>query len=385
MDKKILIIGNGFDLYHKLPTRYTDFLFFANHWLQFKTLYDRSEMIAEEIVEIEIRKTDKGELIEESILDFAKYKGTYSEENLKIFEDNYENKWIEYFNEVRNMSIIGEKWIDFETEINNALNYVEEYLKACLKLEPGKIIRQKLPIKVYTLMSIFFCGDEKVNLDEVEDNDLYAIEETKNYIIKRMQKELEKLINCIRIYMFEFVERIKVTVYSRQIKELADICLLNFNYTYTYRMVYGSNNLLKHHPIHGETKEDSLVLGIEDDSFGKTTDYIYFQKFFQRIQKKTGNYYKKWIEMPPLQYRTYDDEPAKVYIMGHSLGISDKGILKDFFFNKNIGKVTIFYYNQKAYEDIVINLVKMFDKESIIEATFNESIVFEKLEKPIDI
>lgn len=28
----ILIIGNGFDIYHGLPTRYTDFLFLARNW-----------------------------------------------------------------------------------------------------------------------------------------------------------------------------------------------------------------------------------------------------------------------------------------------------------------------------------------------------------------
>ena len=206
-----------------------------------------------------------------------------------------------------------------------------------------------------------------------QDIDLFSIVETKNYIINRMQLELEKLIKCLRIYLLEFVERIKVNVYSRQIKELGDICLLSLK------------NLLKHHAIHGETKEDNLVLGIEDDSFGKTTDYIYFQKFFQRIQKKTGNFYIDWITMPPYQQRNLEDVPAQVYIMGHSLGISDKGILKNLLFNQNVEKVTIFYYNQKAYEEIVINLVKMFGKDGIIEATSNESIVFEKLEKPIEV
>ena len=36
MQNKILIIGNGFDLYHKLPTGYKDFLFFAKNWKIFK-------------------------------------------------------------------------------------------------------------------------------------------------------------------------------------------------------------------------------------------------------------------------------------------------------------------------------------------------------------
>ncbi|MCI9663917.1 MAG: hypothetical protein HFI46_08585 [Lachnospiraceae bacterium] len=44
-------IGNGFDLYHKLPTRYTDFLFLAKNWEVFYALYNEkliktSEMTA---------------------------------------------------------------------------------------------------------------------------------------------------------------------------------------------------------------------------------------------------------------------------------------------------------------------------------------------------
>jgi len=39
MNNNVLIIGNGFDLYHKLPTRYTDFLFLVKNWEEFYTLY----------------------------------------------------------------------------------------------------------------------------------------------------------------------------------------------------------------------------------------------------------------------------------------------------------------------------------------------------------
>ena len=39
MNNNVLIIGNGFDLYHKLPTRYTDFLFLVRNWEKFYSLY----------------------------------------------------------------------------------------------------------------------------------------------------------------------------------------------------------------------------------------------------------------------------------------------------------------------------------------------------------
>ena len=93
-----------------------------------------------------------------------------------------------------------------------------------------------------------------------------------------------------------------------------------------------------------------MVLGIPDEAFSDTLDYIYFQKYFQRIQKRTGNVYQTWISAPDLRVRTLDDIPINLYIMGHSLADSDQGILKDIFLNDFVPKITIYYHSQWAYE-----------------------------------
>ena len=183
-------------------------------------------------------------------------------------------------------------------------------------------------------------------------------------------------------YLLDFVSNIKVEQYSEQIKELSYINLLNFNYTYTYASVYGKNSLREHHRIHGDCLEEDMVLGIPDESFPSTLDYIYFQKYFQRIQKRTGNYYKSWITEPNAREKSLEDVPINVFIMGHSLADSDKGILKEIFMNDFVCKITIFYHSQLAYEQQVINLVSMFGKDFVIEQTANDRIVFEKLKKP---
>lgn len=124
-----------------------------------------------------------------------------------------------------------------------------------------------------------------------------------------------------------------------------------------------------------------MVLGIPDESFPNSTEYIYFQKYFQRIQKRTGSFYREWITEPA--HRCLEDVPAEVYIMGHSLAETDKGILKDIFLNRYVSKITIFYHSQNAYEDMVINLVKMFGKDFVIENTASNRIVFEELKPPV--
>ena len=70
-------------------------------------------------------------------------------------------------------------------------------------------------------------------------------------------------------------------------------------------------------------------------------DILHFAKYFQRISKKSGNFYKEWIKRP--DSLTCSDVPCDVYIMGHSLSVNDKGILKDFFLNDWVRKITIFF------------------------------------------
>ena len=126
-----------------------------------------------------------------------------------------------------------------------------------------------------------------------------------------------------------------------------------------------------------------MVLGVPDEVFSDTLDYIYFQKYFQRIQKRTGNYYKEWITAPDPRMRTLEDAPINVFIMGHSLADSDRGILKDIFYNDFVQQITIYYHNQLAYEQQVINLVNMFGKDFVIEQTANERIIFTKLKPSV--
>ncbi|CDB76889.1 unknown [Blautia sp. CAG:237] len=71
--------------------------------------------------------------------------------------------------------------------------------------------------------------------------------------------------------------------------------------------------------------------------------------------------------------------------MGHSLGMTDKEILKEFFYGKYVSEITIYYHNQYAYEQLVISLVNMFGKEFVIEQTGSNRIKFIQLDSPIKV
>ena len=382
----LLIVGNGFDLYHGLPTRYTDFLKFISYWSIFWDNYN-GEAKAQVYTPFRVKLSEQNEIIEESMRDFASHQGYYKYEHLEFINSHIDNLWIQYFLKKQLSSV---NWIDFEGEIYNVLKLVEEYYSEFI---PEMRKRNDAPIKyipgdMSTVINIFKknCPEEYIDFTQGiisrSDTEKDKLKNNKEMLLSTMKRELDDLIKCLDYYLLDFVSNIKVEQYSEQIKELSYINLLNFNYTYTYASVYGKNSLREHHRIHGDCLEEDMVLGIPDESFPSTLDYIYFQKYFQRIQKHTGNYYKSWITEPNAREKSLEDVSINVFIMGHSLADSDKGILKEIFMNDFVCKITIFYHSQLAYEQQVINLVSMFGKDFVIEQTANDRIVFEKLKKP---
>ena len=378
----LLIVGNGFDLYHGLPTRYTDFLKFISYWSIFWDNYN-GEAKAQVCTPFRVKLSEQNEIIEESMRDFASHQGYYKYEHLEFINSHIDNLWIQYFLKKQLSSV---NWIDFEGEIYNVLKLVEEYYSEFI---PEMRKRNDAPIKyipgdMSTVINIFKknCPEEYIvftqGIISRRDTEKDKLKNNKEMLLSTMKRELDDLIKCLDYYLLDFVSNIKVEQYSEQIKELSYINLLNFNYTYTYASVYGKNSLREHHRIHGDCLEEDMVLGIPDESFPSTLDYIYFQ----RIQKRTGNYYKSWITEPNAREKSLEDVPINVFIMGHSLADSDKGILKEIFMNDFVCKITIFYHSQLAYEQQVINLVSMFGKDFVIEQTANDRIVFEKLKKP---
>ena len=119
-----------------------------------------------------------------------------------------------------------------------------------------------------------------------------------------------------------------------------------------------------------------MVLGIDEylDSSEKNIelDFIKFKKYFQRIYKKTGCEYKKWLEKIKNNYgilsniKQLNKYPTNIYFYGHSLDITDKDILKELILL--IGaRITIFYYDDSDYIQKIANLVKLIGQDYLCE------------------
>lgn len=380
----ILVIGNGFDLYHGLPTRYRDFLFLASHWKDFRDAYDcQDRQIATRPGEqITVRLGPQNELTGQSLQDFACHRDLFPPEHIAFLDKHIcNNAWIAYF--IQNKPL-GHNWVDFESEIERALRQVEDYFQIVL---PS--VRNGMPTKPMTeLMRIVFSifGERSETgsfimgrgFFDLSSKDPEMVRVYKEWILSSMKSELDALNRCLSIYIQDFISILRCGVWSPQIRDLNRVCLLDFNYTNTFRLIYGESRIVQHHSVHGRADQQNLVLGIPDESFPETLDYVYFQKYFQRIQKRTGNFYRKWLTGPA------EGLPAQVFLMGHSLNRMDRGILKDFFEDeKQVERITVFYNNQAAFESQVINLVAMFGRDFVIDQTGTGRIVFEELQPPV--
>lgn len=381
----ILIIGNGFDLAHGLETKYGDFLKCTAAFKRYKDVC-KQESIEKEWNDAE----DK-----EYILHFA----NMYEKNRKYFDELetliLKNVWISYFEDIfESRRVLGKDgWIDFESEISNIIQTMDEAKKTVLVeihqgKECGKMTQRQLDI-LNPLIS-----PEKTSSC---DNRLFE-EKFFRYWKDKLLKQLNDLIRCLEIYLSYFVEYIE---YEKE-NELTDIQnlpildkVLSFNYTHTYQKKYDENMQIEYDYIHGEAildrqdEKKGIVLGIDeylgDERKNIELDFIEFKKYYQRIYKQNGCLYREWIDEIKTNNLIQETTSIgiqnneifrqkrnvnyhKLFIYGHSLDITDKDILREFILNDNV-QTTIFYLDRKDFGQKIINLVKIIGQDELIKRT----------------
>ncbi len=340
--KKILILGNGFDLAHGLPTCYSDFLKYCD------SIHSKAGIEFVHSKEIVLFKADKG-----------------------IYLNIIKNIWFYYFRGIYAKSKIkGENWIDFESEISfiisfldksfeNLLKSYKELLNRIKKFQDENFEKLKLDIFVNYLHHPIFVS----NVDETTIRD----------IRKKCFGDLEKLTKALEIYILEFVEKKNINGLD-MIKNINPDYIINFNYTHTYEKLYGNKENVFH--IHGECgkKENNMVLGIDEywaeEECDKHTNYAIFKKFVQRIRKKTGTTHIKWLNEINNIYQT-KNEMSDIYVFGHSLDITDKDILKEFF-TSEATRIHIYCKDAETEGELIANVIKLMGEENLLQKVNQE-------------
>lgn len=370
----ILIIGNGFDLAHQLPTKYTDFLNFMkfinrieNFHGTFKEFTKDNDKYKFSELNVDIQKYISGVIEDNSnknvdIVNIWNKRKSADDKSDRVkhiermIELSSKNIWFEWFQEQLN---VHPNWVDFESEISRVVQEVEKLIPLIpLKIE--KIAR--MPSYQRLINKIIFAGkasDKDITLAEIE---------TKK---GKMLTDLNNLIRCFEIYLEDLVKNIDISQLSLDIYNLNIDKILSFNYTNTYQKLYDPNVECAH--IHGkadinnDTKSNNMVLGIDDYLKGEekftNTNFIELKKYYQRLIKGTNCDYKKWIDEIN---QTKSFTKHNVYIFGHSLASTDRDVLLDFIENEKT-IITIYYNNSNQYSDQICNLVHLIGPDKLNE------------------
>ena len=399
--KKVLILGNGFDLAHGLPTRYSDFLEFCSR-LEVIFTY-RVDGKYEDIYKVNFLD---GWKISDSIKDMLyvafkerDIKKTFNDNGIKqtsIFAINKsvqeihdcltKNIWYDYLNSLyKENKMKGENWIDFESEVRYIIHIVDQNATR---------LSQAFDEVAYK-MDCDLLDDEKWDCfcNKLNNNWMKITGKTENYrnSIKDFREksftDLERLTRALELYLSCFVEKLDVDIRIKEITDINPDYIISFNYTNTYERLYKNKDVFH---IHGRcigdrvSEQNNMVLGIDEywseDERDCHTNFTIFKKFAQRIRKKTGIDNYKYLNDINRIYAsdgkhwtgnvdtstTHTDGTTFVYIFGHSLDVTDKDILVDYL-NNEATAVTVYCKDKGTEGELIANVIQIIGEKRLLE------------------
>lgn len=408
MADKIVILGNGFDLRHFLPTKYDHLITILREIENYD--FSDSEVSFSDLFNGSFKEKD--EFFYNGILNYYDVQNIkFNSEKLKSIQDRLEmNNWFQYLKTVEDSKI--ETWIDFETEISRVLNIISVYFEffnsgGYEKIRYGNVDGEKrFHIDNYS-SDYFFIN--KIQKKILTIFNLYIDKEDGRYSIlneifilcieKEIQYSKEKyFFDSIYISLEEFVgifndyiEFIVNPFYDNFIKEKKENFIFknekflfnavtkiySFNYTNSYQKLYIKNDSTKVDIdfLHGKSIENwdyrfenlKIVLGVDDiEDALKNNKLFQFTKYFQKLHKNTDYLFlDESIEF--VNHRV--SQNLEIYFWGHSLDISDKDYIKDVFYivENTSSIIKIFYHSISGKADQLKNLLSVIKDKNIIE------------------
>ncbi|TRW22747.1 hypothetical protein FMM05_15940 [Flavobacterium zepuense] len=402
---RLVIIGNGFDLAHGLPTSYGHFIDW--YWEKvFKKLHSqntndsiyyednllRFDLNLFGIYSLSIVNSFKAI---NSYTAFEKFLVTIQENNYYNDENHSFTYYNSFFQIINNRKSV-QNWVDIENEYY-------KLLRDCLKENNSNHQVKKLHEEFEQVKSLLekYLHENVANLYDFERHteyqntiDIFNLnyrKQRKKYLAEFGDKDYAFVNDWIDEY--KKIERTGLkTSDNYKVRNL----FLNFNYTPTvdnYALImndpdsniYGENEVIQ---IHGKLNDKDNPINF---GFGDEMDDDY-----KTIEKKDDNEYlrniKSFLYLQNSNYKKMlsfiETEEFQVYIMGHSCGLSDRILLNKIFEHNNCLSIKVFYHQftkPKAdgrtdnYTDIVQNISRHFNKKEMMR----EKIVNKSLCEPL--
>ncbi len=410
---KLILVGNGFDLAHGLPTSYTHFL--NNFW---ETLHlNIKEDSIKEIIEYDesyfglFNYTNKPVLSFDSLIhNLSLYcnhnrfqfnqKAIHASHNLKtIFK--IKNEFFRKINQKNSLL----NWVDIENEYYSELKKIAKLQFSHLSETENNKTKKERVVKLNQEFEQIKNVFEEYLSKEISDKfDFNNIENPKEFIkISELLKPIiiskgpyssNKISNLSKEFSLQDDENeIKNYEYKIQSKEafkpiIFDSLILSFNYTptvFSYNYYINRDfgkDICSYNYIHGELKssENKMNFGFGDeiDNSYKEIENIgdnEYLKNFKSFQYSNTQNYDNLL-------RYIDSEKYQVYILGHSCGLSDRLLLNTIFEHENCRSIKVFFHESHSkdnYTDIIQNISRHFSNKK----SMRRKIVSKQLSSPL--
>ena len=367
---RLVIIGNGFDLAHGLPTSYRDFI--DDYWKNVIEEIKNQKVYKDDLYSLKLNLSGIGEQRRD---DFNNDVVCY--QTLQHFTELYKEyctkKIINGFFMHLTDLVITENWVDVENEYYRKLKIIVKNtsLSKADKMEQTIILNKEfeqvknllekyLKEKVVEKYHFSISGTNEINKfnnifypDILQPNKIASWKET-------FSKDDKEYIN----------ELIKVGK-DKDVK----VRFLNFNYTPTLRSYFCMNSdfyfdseFFIHGKLGDENNKINFGFGDEMDDDYKMIENIdenEYLKHFKSFQYFQNDTYKKLLDF-------VESEKFEVYIMGSSCGLSDRTLLNTIFENINCRSIKVFYYQKMDgndnFTELTQNISRHFKDKTLMRS-----------------
>ncbi len=346
----IILIGNGFDLAHGLKTSYSDF---ADYFIDFLATYLISK-------NGNLYDDDDDEFLQKSFL--TKYMGKRgSNEKLDI-----------YFY-IENFDIPYSRKEIIKLIKKDDYNLTEDMFKNSFL---SKLYRNGGYENWFDIENAYFEELKKIVNSEIANKSV--IEEK----VIKLNNELED----IKIRLIEYLNKIDcknkschsvLSFFNKISNEYDSIYTINFNYTCTAeKYISNFSNFKSINYIHGKLNDssDQIIFGYGNDlnvDYTKMKD-TGIEDFLVNIKPREYIKYPNYSEILNVlnYYKKYD-----VYVLGHSLGLTDKTLLSEIIDTEKCNKLYIFKRadlknNETELENSFMKIAyatgRIIEKESVL-------------------
>lgn len=401
---KLIIIGNGFDLAHGLPTSYHDFI--SDFWKNLHLNYENKE-----IKEVILINGSSHRFLENPIETYQCFR-----HHLQLYAKAYGYQYDEKLHDCYTNKSRSHPIFKFENDFLKKLN-IKNSIENWVDVENEYYLELK---RVSKRRADHYQGNrEEFEKDQIENNLTAARKLNKEFsLVKelfeaylhrrvalvtdfstfdgRCWKGLYDYLRPISIYNNEtkLVEEFQLKEDSREIKNLFDneikknekitsTKILNFNYTPSTNLymfeVYKERYAEKIIHIHGQLNNPlnpiNFGFGDEMDEDYKSIENLNdneYLKNFKSFKYSQNSNYKNLLDY-------IDSKKFQVYIMGHSCGLSDRTLLNTIFEHKYCRSIKVFYHIREDgsdnFTEIIQNISRHFnDKKMMRSKIVNKSL-----------